>query len=235
LASLGIIDAGLPRKHLVEEFQQRVIVWYRREGRVFYWRTHVLNCWQWLVLEILLKRTRAETVEKVFPTLIAKYSEPKVVVHTSDLELENDLRYLGLYRQRREAFKVVAERILKEHEGQIPLDPVALASIPHVGLYISNAVLCFCANQRRPVVDSNVARILTRDHGLDMPKDARERWIWELAEEMLPREFWREYNYGLLDIGAVICRKKDPKCPLCCLKDICVYHVNSLKNKPLST
>ena len=235
MASLGTIDAGLPRKHLVEEFQQRVIAWYRREGREFYWRTHVLNCWQWLVLEMLLKRTRAKTVEKAFPTLVAKYSEPKVVVRTSDLELENDLRYLGLYRQRRKAFKVVAERILKEHGGQVPLDPIALSSIPYVGLYISNAVLCFCNNQRRPIVDSNVARILTRDHGLDMPKDARERWIWELAEEMLPRECWREYNYGLLDIGAIICRKKDPICPSCCLKDICAYHVNSLNNKPLST
>jgi A/G-specific adenine glycosylase len=176
-----------------------------------------------LVLEILLKRTRAETVEKIFPTLVAKYSEPKAIARTSDQELENDLRYLGLYRQRRVALRVVAERILEEYGGHVPLDSAALVSIPHVGLYISNAVLCFCNNQRRPLVDSNVARVLARFHGLDMPKDAREKWLWELSERNLPHKNWKAYNYGMLDLGASVCKKTEPKCTLCCLKDVCCY------------
>ena len=223
------INDVLLQKHCIEEFQQRVIALYNLEGRVFYWRTHFLNCWEWLVLEILLKRTRAETVERVFPTLISKYSEPSIVLHTSDLELENDLRYLGLYRQRRKTFKLVAERILKEHGGQVPLDLIALSSIPYVGLYISNAVLCFCNNQRRPIVDSNIARVLTQFYGLVMPKDAREKWIWEIAEKMLPDKNWREYNFGLLDLGSMICKKKTTECSRCCLEDICTHVKKNFK------
>lgn len=215
----------------VREFQNVVIEWYRKCGRNFYWRTHALNCWQWLVLELLLKRTRAETVEKRFPSFIAKYFKPKVVVETSDSELERDLKYLGLYRQRRVALKSIAEKILDEYGGKVPSDKASLAAIPHVGLYISNAVLCFCHDQRRPVVDSNVARVLTRFCGLEMPGDAREQWIWDLAERMLPDENWREYNYGLLDIGALLCKSRMPQCSQCVVFDICANARKSLKGK----
>lgn len=213
----------LPSNTLPKEFQEKVISWYRSKGRAFYWRTRQLNSWQWLFLELLLKKTRAETVERMFPSLVAKYFEPKVVVETSDSELQRDLQHLGLYRQRSRAFKLISQKIVSEHHGIIPADEATLNSLPHIGRYISNAVLCFGHGKRRPIVDTNIARVLTRFHGLEMPKDAREEWVWELAEEMLPDENWREYNYGLIDLGAMICKKKEPKCLSCFLRDICSF------------
>jgi len=212
----------LSRDYLSNEFQERIIAWFKREGRSFYWRTHVLSLWQCLVLELLLKRTRAETVEKFFPSFIAKYNCPEVVMQASDLELEEDLKYLGLQRQRRIALKQIAKTIIRGHNGQVPREYVSLISLTHVGRYIANAVLCFSLNQARPIVDTNVARVLTRFHGLEMPKDAREEWIWELAKKMLPEENWKEYNYSLLDLGALICRTR-PKCRLCIVVDVCTY------------
>lgn len=209
--------------YLTKEFQRRVISWFHQKGRVFYWRKNILSIWQWLVLELLLKKTRAETVEKVFPKFIEKYSEPRIVVQADELELENDLRYLGLHKQRQMALRLVAEKILKDFGGQIPLNQSSLAEIPYIGLYISNAVLCFGDGQRRPIVDTNIARILARFHDLDIPKDTREKWIWDIAEKMVPQQNWQEYNFGLLDIGALICKTQAPKCSLCSLKDICSY------------
>jgi len=213
----------LPRRLSLKEFQECLIYWYRKEGRNFYWRTHPLSPWQWLVLELLLKRTRAETVEKFFPTFIAKYHSPEIVVQASDLELEDDLRFLGLQRQRRVALKRIAEKITSDYNGKVPEDYNLLMSLPHVGRYVANAVLCFSQNQRRSIVDINVARVLTRFHGLEMPKDAREEWIWELAEKMLPEKNWKEYNYALLDLGAIICKSQVPKCSVCCLSKTCSY------------
>lgn len=213
---------GLSREPLSKDFQNCVIFWFKKEGRKFYWRTQTLDQWQWLVLELLLKRTRAETVEKFFPSFIAKYHCPEVVVHTSDQELEEDLKFLGLQRQRRVALKRIAEKITSAYNGKVPVDYDSLLSLPYVGRYIANAVLCFSQNQRRPIVDTNVARVLTRFHGLEMPKDAREEWIWELAEKMLPENNWKEYNYSLLDLGAKICRTR-PKCKLCIVVDVCTY------------
>lgn len=159
----------------------------------------------------------------MFPSLVAKYFEPKVVVETSDLELQRDLQYLGLYRQRSRALKLISRKIVSKYNGAIPADEATLESLPHVGRYISNAVLCFGHGKKRPIVDSNIARVLTRFHGLEMPKDAREEWVWDLAEKMLPNEDWVEYNYGIIDIGSVVCKKTTPKCSSCCLQDYCSY------------
>ena len=222
----------LAQSRLVSRFQESVVNWYRRSGRVFYWRTHVLNSWQWLVLEILLRKTKAEAVEKIYPSLIAKYSSPKIVLQVSNSELENDLRFLGLYRQRRKGLKLVAARIVNVHAGVVPSDPPSLTSLPSVGPYISNAILCFCLGQRRAVVDINVARVLTRFGGMNVPKDANRKWLWELATEMLPHENWKEYNYGLLDLGALFCKSQNPKCMLCCLRDICGSAKNHLISRP---
>lgn len=213
----------MPRNPLVREFQERVITWYSQSGRPLYWRTHTLDGWQWLVLELLLKRTRAETVEKKFPLLIAKYSQPEIVARTTNQKLEKDLECLGLQRQRSRALKLIAEQIVNEYYGQVPLDQNSLTSIPYIGLYITNAVLCFCYGQRRPIVDSNIVRVLMRFKDLDMPSDVREKWIWNLAEKMLPKQNWQKYNYGLLDIGALICKKNSPYCSRCCVEEICTY------------
>ncbi|TRZ49405.1 MAG: hypothetical protein D4S01_08645 [Dehalococcoidia bacterium] len=212
----------LPRSPSAKEFQKCLISWYKKEGRNFYWRTQALSPWQWLVLELLLKRTRAETVEKFFPSFIAKYHRPEVVVEASDQELEEDLKFLGLQRQRRVALKRIAEKITRAYNGKVPVDYDSLLSLPYVGRYIANAVLCFSQNQRRSIVDINVARVLTRFHGLEMPKDAREEWIWELAKKTLPEKNWKEYNYALLDLGAKICKSKEPRCSQCWVQSICI-------------
>jgi A/G-specific adenine glycosylase len=205
----------------LKEFQKCLLKWFKKNGRSFFWRREHLNLWQWLVLEILLKRTRAETVEKFFPSFIAKYSNPKIIIQTEDQELENDLRFLGLQSQRRISLKKIAETIVRNYGGKTPLEYDSLISLPYVGRYVANAVLCFSQNQRRPIVDVNIARVLSRFNGLEMPKDVREEWIWELADRMLPDKNWKEYNYALIDLGARVCKTKNPICSECWILPMC--------------
>jgi len=205
-------------------FQDYIIFWFEKGNRNLFWRKQSLNPWQWLVLELLLKKTRAETVNTLYPVFIKKYHNPKVVVEVSDQELEEDLKPLGLQRQRRVALKGIAKKIILEYNGKVPLDYDSLKSLSYIGRYAANAILCFSRNERRSIVDINVARVLTRFFGLEMPKDAREEWIWELAEKLLPLKKWKEYNYGLLDLGALVCKSRYPKCISCVLHDNCVYN-----------
>lgn len=207
----------------IRTLQNLVTNYYLTNGRRFYWRTNRLTPWEWLVLELLLKRTRAEVVHKFLPSFINKYRKPKIVTETSDFELRRDLQRLGLGKQRCAALKAIATSIQQEYGGQVPYDEASLLSLPHVGLYISRALQCFCYGIRKAVVDSNIARVLSRVHGRPLPRDAREEWIWKLAETVLPRIHWREYNYGLLDIGARLCKSGVPRCQECCLKHICKY------------
>ena len=143
----------------------------------------------------------------------------------SDTELEEDLRPLGLQKQRRNALKQIAEIILSEYSGNIPSNEKMLLSLPHIGQYSTNAILCFNYGIRKPIVDVNVARVITRFFGIPMPKDIRNEKLWELAEKLLPEKDFINYNYGLLDLGGLIC-KKSPLCNSCFLDNICLKHIN---------
>ncbi len=150
-------------------------------------------------------------MDKFFPTFIAKYSNPQQLLNTSDQELTDDLRFLGLYNRRCQAFKEISLRIINEYNGTVPSDEEALSALPHVGPYTLTAVLCFCFNKHRAVVDVNVERILVRVHGLNAPKNAYQKWIVELAEKMLPNSNVVEYTFGLLDIDAFYCKRSKMK------------------------
>lgn len=208
------------KKNLVS---QAVIKWYNENGRQFYWRLNDMSDWSWIVLEMLLRKTQAATVNKMFPSFIAKYSEPSMLKAAKPTEVESDLFVLGLYKQRCEALRGVASIICNEHKGELPKDDNILMQWPHVGPYIANAIKCFCFKEPAAIVDMNVARVLTRVGGIKTPSNARCRWIWDYAQTMLPDKCWVEYNYGLLDIGALYCRGKNPKCGHCTLSRLCDY------------
>lgn len=207
-------------------FQERVIKWYKKNGRSFIWRDEQFTLWQWLVLEILLKRTRAERVELFFKSFITKYKNPSRIYRIKEKELEKDLHTLGLYKQRTSALKVISKILVEEYDSKIPTDPNILSSIPHIGAYIANAVLCFSEEQRLPLIDSNISRIYSRVFGVPIPRDTRIKWLWEQAESMLPIKEVREYNYGLIDLGAMVCKPHKPDCISCCLTDLCRYSTN---------
>ncbi len=200
------------------KFQDLIIDWYSKNGRHFFWRDECLDGWKWLALEVLLRKTRAETVEKYYKVFIDKYNSPLTIFEAKIDCLKNDLKCFGLYQQRSEAFKIITNTIINKYGGSTDkfLSSGSAGDVKHLGAYTLNAVSCFCYGQRCPIVDVNTARIITRYHRLNMPRDLRENWIWVLAEQLLPVESYVEYNYGLLDIGALYCKKtmKCEKCPL---------------------
>jgi A/G-specific adenine glycosylase len=180
-------------------FRNCIIDWYKINGRNFYWRTHFMNEWQWLMLELLLKKTRAENVNKIFIVITKKYYNPKKVINTDEIELANDLSPLGLYNQRTKALKIISRIIFDDYNGKIPLDKKQLLDIPYIGEYTANALLCFCFNKKASVVDVNVNRIITRYFGHPL-KNQNTKRILEFADKLLPSQNWKEYNFALWTI-----------------------------------
>jgi len=207
----------LDEKQLIY-FQNKIRSWYNKNGRVFYWRQNKLNIWEWIILESLLKRTKAETVEKYFQKVLKKYSTPDDVINTDIKEIEQDIKIFGLYKQRAKAFKTLA--ILYDVNKQFLYNDV---KIPYMGEYIKNAILCFYYEYRRAIVDANIARVITRYFNLDMPKDLRDDYFLKIANLILPQKNWIEYNYGIIDIGSIYC-KKIPNCNKCPLKKRCLTY-----------
>lgn len=111
-------------------------------------------------------------------------------------------------------------------EGKVPLQRSDLLKLPGVGLYISNAVRSFAFNAPVPILDTNTIRIFDRLFGL-RSKLARARTDKTLETEIgnyLPKHNSREFNYALLDFGALVCTAQRPKCEACPLRSICQYY-----------
>ncbi|NVM27787.1 MAG: hypothetical protein HWN65_03005 [Candidatus Helarchaeota archaeon] len=212
-----------------EKISEILIKWYKKNKRTFSWRTQELTPFQFLVAELMLQKTGANQVEKIFMNFINKFPTPETIVDAPQQVLEDEFQPLGLFRRRARDLKRLSESIL-EKNGVIPKTQKELTKLPGVGNYIANAVLCFAFNQNVPLVDANIARIIERVFTFQVKgAPTRDKNLWKKVEELVPSEHVKEFNFALLDLGALICTPKKPKCDACPLNDICDFFTKKLK------
>lgn len=206
-----------------DRFRRSVIAWGRRNARAFYWRQTALQPLHVLLLEVLLVKTRAEVAEPVALRLIDRYPLAENLAAASVRELEALLQPLGLFRKRARALKALAGELVGRLGGQVPDDERKLRTLPYVGRYTANATLCFAFGERRAIVDANVVRLLSRYFKLPLPEtkiEADDRY-WTLAASLLPRKNVPQFNWYLLDLGALVCKPIAPRCDTCPLARTC--------------
>ena len=170
----------------------------------------------------MLQQTQAARVAekwkdflKRFPTLGSLASAPFNEVITQWEGLGYNTRALRLHQ--------CVQSVVLHNAGYFPDSLGRLTELPGVGRYTAHALLCFAFKKRVPVVDINVRRILTRVFG--NRTDARalipENRAWTIAEEILPLKKYYEWNQALMDLGAMICRARAPRCGACPLEHEC--------------
>ncbi|GIW07290.1 MAG: (Fe-S)-cluster assembly protein [Dehalococcoidia bacterium] len=138
-----------------------------------------------------------------FPTLADLAAAPVGAVIRAWVGLGYNRRAVNLQR--------TAQAAVDRFGGKLPDEPAALESLPGIGRYTAAAIACFAFEQRVPVVDTNIRRVLGRIAG---QPTLTEREAWSLAASMLPPEAW-PWNQALMDIGATICTARAPRCLLC--------------------
>lgn len=182
--------------------------WFKDNGREFFWRTKELSPFQMLVLEVLLKRTRAETVDKYGEDFVETYSSPERVLSAGKTELEDGIEKLG-YQSRIEDLISISKEIRAE-DGLKP-DREFLLEIEGLGQYTVDAILCYGYGEPRVPLDVNVARVGEIYLGVDIPSDLR--YADELKEKMekcIDAENPSEFNWALQDLGAALQTEDDP-------------------------
>lgn len=200
--------------------------WIRRNGRHFFWREPGLTRFEVLVTEVLLARTRADAVEPVAQNLLREYPDAPALANAQIESVERILYPLGLYRKRAKALVGLAGTLVERHGGRVPRDLESLLSLPYVGRYAANAILGVAFGARRPVVDANVARLFERYFGLRpaVGKLEHAEEYWDLATSLLPSKNVRLYNWSLLDLGALVCIPRSPRCEVCPLRKDCHFY-----------
>ncbi len=208
----------------IKEFQDKILKWYKENGRYFPWRKKSATNYELIIVEILLQRTKAETVSKFFNAFIKKYPSWKQLGNATAQELQNCLKPLGLYKQRGTGLYKLALEMNKLH-GQFPKDRKEIEKLPTIGYYISNAIELFIFKKPRPLLDVNMARVLERYFGprqkLDISSDP---YLQELSKRVVNHTAIKKINWGMLDFGAKVCVSKNPKCSNCILSKSCLFY-----------
>jgi len=185
----------------------------------FEWRER-LPLWQGLLVEMMLQRTRAQQVQGVFKTLRARYPSARAIGEAPSEDLERLFKPLGLRWRRR--LLIAYCRSVGRMEGRLPFDRKSLEQLPGVGTYASSAALSLHGGVRAPILDVNVVRIVCRLRGVAYDGETRrKRWVGELVNHLTPGAGWREFNYAMIDLGRLLCRPKNPRCPECPLRRHC--------------
>ena len=199
-------------------FRADLLRWFSHSGREFPWRGGRLNPWQLLMLEMCLRRTRAEQVAQVADRLLTLGETPALFLENS-AELRSPLATLGL-NQRSDNLSAAAQFIRDELAGRVPDNWQELRSITGVGDYIASAVLCFAFNRPGVLIDTNTTRIAHRIRGVDQK---HPKWKLRLALRELAGLEGADirWNQALLDLGALVCTARSPKCDVCPVRSHC--------------
>ena len=213
-----------------EFFVDALLKWHKINSRDFPWR-NTLDPYKILISEILLQKTRAENVVPVFNSFSKKYPSVEKLSAASYSELKNEIEILGLSNQRATKLQKLARILVDKYDGKVPDNKKELLELPGIGIYIANAVLCFAFGYDVPLLDTNIGRIIERVFSIKVSGEERKKEkVWEMIAEFVPEGKAREYNYSLIDFGALVCTARNPKHNLCPLTEICEYY-KSPKNK----
>lgn len=218
------VDTGALRRAL--------LAWFRRHKRDLPWRRTRDPYRIWLS-EVMLQQTQVATATPYYERFVRRFPD---VAALADAPLDDVLAEwagLGYYRRAR-LLHAGAQAVVRDHGGVVPSDPASFGALPGVGRYTMGAVLSLGFGAALPVLDGNVARVLSRWAALPLavkrPTDAKR--LWAMAEALVPgtgdgRGTHREagaWNEALMELGATVCTPRAPACPRCPVAKWCRAH-----------
>jgi A/G-specific adenine glycosylase len=208
--------------------------WYQKNKRILPWRNTKDPYKIWLS-EIILQQTRVDQgisyylkFEKEFPTV-------KTLANADEQKVLNMWQGLGYYSRARN-LKKAADQVTTEFNGVFPTDYKNLLKLKGVGKYTAAAVASFSKNERVPVVDGNVYRVISRYLNIDEPINTPKSYeiFSEAALELMENSRPDEFNQAIMEFGALHCTPTNPKCDKCPLSDQCAaLALNRVKNLPV--
>ena len=211
----------LPTSQAIAQLRRRLLQWFDRHGRNFPWRKASLSNYKYIVAELLLQRTRAETVASFFPAFVEEFPSWKQLGSASIGRLQRYLQPIGLWRRRAVSIKALGLAMAKTN-GRFPRDREGIEALPGIGQYIANAVLLFCHGVPEPLLDVNMARILERVFGPRKLADIRyDPYLQELARKVVHCKTPAKLNWAILDLAATTCLIRNPRCNDCPLAPMC--------------
>jgi A/G-specific adenine glycosylase len=212
---------ALPVPSSRRRFRRALLAWYRRHGRTLPWRT-TSDPYHILVSEMMLQQTQVDRVLPKYHEWLEKYPSLDALAAAAEDDVSRTWRPLG-YNIRPRRLHAIARESVARYGGTLPSDEETLLSFKGIGAYTAGAIRSFAFGQRAAIVDTNVARVLFRvfvGRG-DARAHAMRKHLWAVSEALVPRKDVFDFNQALMDLGAMVCVARKPKCLVCPLTRMC--------------
>jgi endonuclease-3 len=180
---------------------------------------HHANAFQLLIATILSAQCTDERVNKVTPSLFAKYPNAKAFAVANQAELENDIRSTGFFRMKAKSIIACAKALDRNHGGDVPQNMDDLLQLPGVGRKTANVVLGQAFRRASGVVvDTHVHRLAKR-LGFSEAEDAGK--VEQDLMDIFPKKKWIDVGTVLILHGRKTCTARKPKCTECVVNELC--------------
>ncbi len=204
--------------------RRKLLAWYARHQRRLPWRETSDPYAIW-VSEVMLQQTRVETAIDYYLRFMERFP---TVRHLAEADIEDVLKQwegLGYYSRARNLHRAAAI-VVGRFGGRVPDEPSAFHSLPGVGDYIAAAVLSIAFGRVLAVVDGNVKRVLARLLEIDTPvnRSGSHRIFREPASQLICPDKPADFNQAVMELGALVCRPKNPHCRQCPLSGLCLAY-----------
>ncbi|MEL4892327.1 A/G-specific adenine glycosylase [Xanthomonas protegens] len=215
-----------------DTFPARLLAWFDRHGRHDLPWQHPRSPYRVWLSEIMLQQTQVAVVIPYFLRFLQHFPTLPALAAADNDAVMAQWAGLGYYARARN-LHAAAKRCVELHGGDLPRDFDALHALPGIGRSTAGAILSQAWNDRFPILDGNVKRVLTRYHGIagypGLP--AVEKPLWTLAQshvDAVPDGRMADYTQAQMDFGATLCTRANPACVLCPLQDDCVARRDGL-------
>lgn len=216
-------------KKIKSLLNRKLLAWYRHNQRSLPWRKTDDPYRIW-ISEIMLQQTQVDTVIPYYHRFLYNFPTVTALARARLQDVLKVWENLGYYSRARN-LHTAAKVIVEKFGGKIPDNREAIKTLPGIGEYTAGAILSIAYKQALPAVDGNARRILCRVFAICKPMDdAREqKQLQQLAASLIPVNHPGDFNQALMDLGATICRTKNPDCSRCPISKLCRAQFQNLQ------
>ena len=205
----------------MSSLHQPVLAWYKKNKRDLPWRN--TDAWGVLVSEIMLQQTPVARVLPIYNEWVKRWPTPAALAAATPAQVITAWGRLG-YPRRALRLHECAKVISTQYKGKIPETQSELRELPGIGDYTSAAIIAFAFEGRSLVLDINIRRVFARViDGIEVPTVAPTKSERQEREKLIPAKNAHVWAAATMELGALICTSKSPKCGQCPLADQCIW------------
>jgi A/G-specific adenine glycosylase len=198
------------------QLARRITTWFKKNARDLPWR-HTCDPYAIWISEIMLQQTQVKTVIPFWERWMRELPNVVSLAKADEQRVLKLWEGLGYYTRARNLQKA-ARLICKEHRGEFPTQFDEILALPGVGRYTAGAITSIAYGEAKPILDGNVARVLSRQFAIqgDPKTGENHKRFWDLSTQLVQAASCASsLNQGLMELGATICTPREPKCDSC--------------------